>query len=214
MSRRRSKETIELVIRPESAVPEDTDDYENKNSFSIMKNRKKKKKKKKDGRKLCEKGQNKGAPRENNRKGLHTIIEEDELEDLNKNVCNNRKYVKNKTNSNGRGFLRRKSKDKVDALQELHDDNWHAGWAFLIRSACPDNEASGNAVIVCTEYDTVDSSTSVGRVEDDELLHAYRKRPRRNAVCEAGIGSEERLGLKRILTHYCHMLYLDKYGLG
>ena len=200
MSRRRSKETVEFVIRPESTVPEET----------VRAKKKKKKKKEDNNKKLGEKGV---LPKENKRRGstLHTIVEEEELEeDLNGNVCSSTKNSRGKRF--GCSFFGRKKKL---AKQEVNDKKWHAGWAFIIRSACQNEKGeNGQKVIVSTEYDTVDCTTSVSRAEDDELLHAYRKRPRRNAVCEAGIGDEERTGLKRVLTHYCHMLYVDKYGIG
>ena len=203
MSRRRSKETVEFVIRAESTVPEERED-----------NKKKKKKKKKDGnKKLGEKGRN-GVEQKRKGSTLHTIIEEEELEDLNNNVCSKTKKEKSKKRF---CFFGRKNKafDKVDSKQVINDQQWHAGWAFLIRSTCSTEAESKKKIIVSTEYDTVDCcTTSVCRAEDDELLHAYRKRPRRNAVCEAGIGDEERKGLKRVLTHYCQMVCVDKYGLG
>lgn len=202
MSRRRSKETVEFVIRDESTVPEERDD-----------NKKKKKRKKKDNnKKLGDKGRN-GVEQKRKESSLHTIIEEEELEDLNNNVCS--KTKKEKSKKKRFCFFGRKNNgfDKVDSKQVINDQQWHAGWAFLIRSACPTEEESRKKVIVSTEYDTVDCTTNVCRAEDDELLHAYRKRPRRNAVCEAGIGDEERRGLKRVLTHYCQMICVDKYGL-
>lgn len=204
MSRRRSKETVEFVIRAESTVPEERDDSKIK-----------KKKKNKDtdcNKKLGENGRNR-VKKTRKESTLHTIIEEEELEDLNNNVYST--TIKKKLKKRFSFFSRKNSGfDKVDSKQNVDDQQWHAGWAFLIRSACPTEEESSKNVIVSTEYDTVDCTTSVCRAEDDELLHAYRKRPRRNAVCEAGIGDEERRGLKRVLTHYCQMLCVDKYGLG
>ena len=216
MMRRKSKEKIELIIRPESDDNNNNNNTQETNNDSFRKTKKKKKRrtKQENGNKLVV------LPKRQKRKEstLQTIIEEDELEDLNNNALSNEKKKRKRRKRRRffivirRFFYRRKAKDQIDARQVLQNEQWHAGWDFLLRSANRTDEERGKPVIVCTEYDTVDCVTSVSRAEDDELLHQYRKRPRRNAVCEStGI---ERTGLKRVLTYYCHMVYVNKYGLG
>jgi len=108
------------------------------------------------------------------------------------------------------GYRRRQRRNAVCDQCEPH---WNAGWDFLLRSTnCLEVEEEDSPIIVCTEYDTVDAKTSVSLAEGNELLQEYRKRPRRNAVCETN--GFERQGLKALLTCYAHNLLVDKYGLG
>lgn len=103
-----------------------------------------------------------------------------------------------------------------NAVCDLCDPHWHAGWDFLLRSTnfleVEEDKEEDSPIIICTEYDVVDAKTSVSLAEGNELLQEYRKRPRRNAVCETN--GFERKGLKAVLTCYAHNLLVDKYGLG